>query len=94
MGLALYWLWVFDHFIDLENVLRSVQSKAGAWIDADPDVTPGRVAALEKLILCREGFTDCAAGLFTTLPRSDIMEMREHGRHGRGGFYIDHTLSK
>jgi hypothetical protein len=40
MGLALYWLWVFDHFIELEDVLRSVQGKAEAWIDADPDVTP------------------------------------------------------
>jgi hypothetical protein len=40
MGLTLYWLWVFDHFIDLENILRSVQSKAEAWIDADPDVAP------------------------------------------------------
>ena len=39
MGLALYWLWVFDHTIDLEDVVRVVQSKAEAWIDADPDVT-------------------------------------------------------
>jgi hypothetical protein len=40
MGLALYWLWVFDHFLDLEDVVRVFQSKAAAWIDADPDVTP------------------------------------------------------
>jgi hypothetical protein len=30
---------VFDHTIDLEDVVRVVQSKAEAWIDADPDVT-------------------------------------------------------
>ena len=40
MGLSLYWLWTFNHFVDLENVLNSVQSKAETWIDADPAVTP------------------------------------------------------
>jgi hypothetical protein len=49
MGLALYRLWVFDHFIDLENVLRSVQSKAEAWIDADPDVTPWTGSGARKI---------------------------------------------
>jgi len=39
MGMTLYWIWVFDPFIDLEDIVKSVQSKAEAWIDADPDQT-------------------------------------------------------
>jgi hypothetical protein len=93
MGLALYWLWVFDHFIDLENVLRSMQSKAEAWIDADPEVTPGQVAALEELILGLEDFTNCAAESFKTPPRHNVLKMREQWTLRRGGFSIDQTLS-
>jgi hypothetical protein len=49
MGLALYWLWVSNHFIDLEGVLKAVQSKAEAWIDADPDVTPWTGSGARKI---------------------------------------------
>ena len=49
MGLALYWLWVFDHFIDLEDVLKSVQTRAEAWIEADPDQTAWTAGDAQKI---------------------------------------------
>ena len=49
MGMALYWIWVFDRFIDLEDILKFVQSKAEAWIDADPDVTPWTGSGARKI---------------------------------------------
>lgn len=49
ISLALYWLWVFDHFIDLENVLRSVQRKAEGWIDNDPEATPWTGSGARKI---------------------------------------------
>jgi hypothetical protein len=48
MGMALYWIWVFDHFIDLEDIVKSVQSKAEAWIEADPDRTTRTAGDAQK----------------------------------------------
>jgi hypothetical protein len=49
MGLALYWVWVFDHLVDLEDVLKAVQSKAEAWIEADPDEVALTVGDAQKI---------------------------------------------
>jgi hypothetical protein len=61
MGMALYWIWVFDHFIDLEDIVKSVQSKADAWIDADSDQTTWTADDAQKTNLRLEDSTNCAA---------------------------------
>jgi hypothetical protein len=65
MGMALYWIWVFDHFINLEDIVKSVQARQRPGLRLIQIKPPGQLAMLKKVILRWEDSTNCAAVAMT-----------------------------